>query len=125
MKSGSSICIAYRSGANKAYIRQTLWHLNSGTGERDLCVSRYSNESLCASFILQLLFHIFPYLALYVFPACSLNGSPSLQRWYFAVQACKGITQVRHWDSFAIGIIYVARNLAKLPLCLPTTVVIF
>ncbi|XP_031709319.1 mdm2-binding protein [Anarrhichthys ocellatus] len=28
-----------------------------------------------------------------VFPACSLSGSPSIQRWYFAVQACQGLTQ--------------------------------
>lgn len=32
----------------------------------------------------------------FFFPACSLNGSPSGQRWYFAVQACQGVTQVRH-----------------------------
>ncbi|KAM6935717.1 mdm2-binding protein isoform 2-T2 [Lycodopsis pacificus] len=28
-----------------------------------------------------------------VFPACSLGGSPSVQRWFFAVQACQGLTQ--------------------------------
>ncbi|XP_068591858.1 mdm2-binding protein [Cebidichthys violaceus] len=28
-----------------------------------------------------------------VFPACSLSGSPSVQRWYFALQACQGLTQ--------------------------------
>uniref|UniRef100_A0A3Q4B1N6 MDM2 binding protein n=1 Tax=Mola mola TaxID=94237 RepID=A0A3Q4B1N6_MOLML len=30
-----------------------------------------------------------------VFPACSLNGNPSVQRFYFAVQACQGVAQVR------------------------------
>ncbi|KAF0045223.1 hypothetical protein F2P81_001752 [Scophthalmus maximus] len=29
-----------------------------------------------------------------VFPACSLNGSPAGLRWYFALQACHGVTQV-------------------------------
>lgn len=58
---------------------------------------------------------------LYAFPACSLNGSPSVQRWYFAIQACQGVTQVRHLDSFDIYMVYVARNLAQLPLYVPTT----
>lgn len=46
---------------------------------------------------------------LHVFPACSLSGSPSVQRWYFAVQACQGAVQVRHRDGFVINI-YVAGN---------------
>ncbi|KAJ0000218.1 hypothetical protein NQD34_012060, partial [Periophthalmus magnuspinnatus] len=27
------------------------------------------------------------------FPACSLSGNPSTQKWFFAVQACQGLTQ--------------------------------
>ncbi|KAK7887219.1 hypothetical protein WMY93_026840 [Mugilogobius chulae] len=27
------------------------------------------------------------------FPACSLSGNPSAQKWYFAVQACQGVAQ--------------------------------
>ncbi|XP_023265041.1 mdm2-binding protein isoform X3 [Seriola lalandi dorsalis] len=40
-----------------------------------------------------------------VFPACSLNGSPSAQRWYFAVQACQGITQFcsPDWEELGAG----------------------
>ncbi|XP_054638448.1 mdm2-binding protein isoform X2 [Dunckerocampus dactyliophorus] len=38
-----------------------------------------------------------------VLPACSLSGKPSLQRWYFAVQACHGATQFcsSDWDDLA------------------------
>lgn len=32
--------------------------------------------------------------SLYISSACSLNGSPSAQRWYFALQAWRGDTQV-------------------------------
>ncbi|KAM3615013.1 uncharacterized protein V6R79_022194 [Siganus canaliculatus] len=40
-----------------------------------------------------------------VFPACSLSGSPSAQRWYFAVQACHGLTQFccSDWEELGIG----------------------
>ncbi|XP_039974542.1 mdm2-binding protein [Xiphias gladius] len=40
-----------------------------------------------------------------VFPACSLNGSPSGQRWYFAVQACQGVTQFcsLDWEELGTG----------------------
>ncbi|XP_049440741.1 mdm2-binding protein [Epinephelus fuscoguttatus] len=40
-----------------------------------------------------------------VFPACSLSGSPSVQRWYFAVQACQGITQFcsSDWEELGTG----------------------
>ncbi|XP_071326550.1 mdm2-binding protein [Trachinotus anak] len=38
-----------------------------------------------------------------VFPACSLNGSPSAQRWYFAVQACQGETQFCSLDWEELG----------------------
>ncbi|XP_051921696.1 mdm2-binding protein isoform X1 [Hippocampus zosterae] len=35
-----------------------------------------------------------------VLPPCSLSGSPSFQRWYFAVQACHGEMQFcsSHWE---------------------------
>uniref|UniRef100_A0A3Q3GFX6 MDM2 binding protein n=1 Tax=Labrus bergylta TaxID=56723 RepID=A0A3Q3GFX6_9LABR len=33
--------------------------------------------------------------SLHVLPACSLSGSPSTQRWHFAVQAIQEVTQVR------------------------------
>ncbi|XP_061531182.1 mdm2-binding protein isoform X2 [Phycodurus eques] len=40
-----------------------------------------------------------------VLPACSLSGSPSVQRWYFAVQACHGLMQFcsSDWDEVAAG----------------------
>ncbi|XP_022067401.2 mdm2-binding protein isoform X1 [Acanthochromis polyacanthus] len=40
-----------------------------------------------------------------VFPACSLSGSPSAQRWYFAVQACLGETQFcsSDWEELGPG----------------------
>ncbi|XP_041798736.1 mdm2-binding protein isoform X2 [Chelmon rostratus] len=38
-----------------------------------------------------------------VFPACSLSGSPSFQRWYFAVQACHGATQFCSSDWQELG----------------------
>nr|XP_020464066.1 mdm2-binding protein [Monopterus albus] len=40
-----------------------------------------------------------------VFPACSLNGSPSVQRWYFSVQACHGMTQFcsSDWEELGTG----------------------
>ncbi|XP_037640630.1 mdm2-binding protein [Sebastes umbrosus] len=40
-----------------------------------------------------------------VFPACSLSGSPSVQRWYFAVQACQGVTQFcsSDWEELGTG----------------------
>ncbi|XP_029307426.1 LOW QUALITY PROTEIN: mdm2-binding protein [Cottoperca gobio] len=40
-----------------------------------------------------------------VFPACSLSGSPSVQRWHFAVQACQGVTQFcsSDWDELGTG----------------------
>ncbi|KAG7229397.1 hypothetical protein INR49_012788 [Caranx melampygus] len=41
--------------------------------------------------------------AISVFPACSLNGSPSAQRWYFAVQACHGVTQFCSLDWEELG----------------------
>ncbi|XP_028281499.1 mdm2-binding protein isoform X2 [Parambassis ranga] len=39
------------------------------------------------------------------FPACSLSGSPSAQRWYFAVQACHGVTQFcsSDWEELCTG----------------------
>ncbi|XP_008295644.1 mdm2-binding protein [Stegastes partitus] len=39
------------------------------------------------------------------FPACSLSGSPSAQRWYFAVQACQGATQFcsSDWEELGTG----------------------
>ncbi|XP_035494524.2 mdm2-binding protein [Scophthalmus maximus] len=40
-----------------------------------------------------------------VFPACSLNGSPAGLRWYFALQACHGVTQFcsLDWEELGIG----------------------
>ncbi|XP_036931581.1 mdm2-binding protein isoform X1 [Acanthopagrus latus] len=40
-----------------------------------------------------------------VFPACSLSGSPSVQRWYFAVQACQGAVQFcsSDWEELGTG----------------------
>ncbi|XP_026229026.1 mdm2-binding protein [Anabas testudineus] len=40
-----------------------------------------------------------------VFPACSLSGSPSAQRWYFAVQACRGPTHYcsSDWEELGTG----------------------
>ncbi|KAI3360854.1 hypothetical protein L3Q82_013074 [Scortum barcoo] len=39
------------------------------------------------------------------FPACSLSGCPSVQRWYFAVQACQGVTQFcsSDWEEVGTG----------------------
>uniref|UniRef100_UPI0037E8F905 mdm2-binding protein n=1 Tax=Semicossyphus pulcher TaxID=241346 RepID=UPI0037E8F905 len=39
------------------------------------------------------------------FTACSLSGSPSAQRWYFAVQACQGVTQFcsSDWEELGTG----------------------
>ncbi|XP_028984240.1 mdm2-binding protein [Betta splendens] len=39
------------------------------------------------------------------FPACSLTGSPSVQRWYFGVQASHGRTQYcsSDWEELATG----------------------
>uniref|UniRef100_A0A8C2X557 MDM2 binding protein n=1 Tax=Cyclopterus lumpus TaxID=8103 RepID=A0A8C2X557_CYCLU len=56
--------------------------------------------------------------SVYVSPACSLSGSPSVQRWYFAVQACKGVTQVRHSEDsrqfFCFKVVYFTRNLVHM-----------
>ncbi|XP_063734700.1 mdm2-binding protein isoform X2 [Eleginops maclovinus] len=40
-----------------------------------------------------------------VFPACSLSGNPSVQRWHFAVQACQGVTQFcsSDWEELGTG----------------------
>ncbi|KAM3873426.1 mdm2-binding protein [Diretmus argenteus] len=38
-----------------------------------------------------------------VLPACSLAGSPSVQRWYFAVQACQGTAQFCSSDWEELG----------------------
>ncbi|XP_034083674.1 mdm2-binding protein isoform X1 [Gymnodraco acuticeps] len=40
-----------------------------------------------------------------VFPACSLSGSPSVQRWHFAVQAYQGVTQFcsSDWEELGTG----------------------
>ncbi|KAK1895213.1 Mdm2-binding protein [Dissostichus eleginoides] len=40
-----------------------------------------------------------------VFPACSLSGSPSVQRWHFAVQAYQGVTQLccSDWEELGTG----------------------
>ncbi|XP_019946597.2 mdm2-binding protein [Paralichthys olivaceus] len=38
-----------------------------------------------------------------VFPACSLNGSPAGLKWYFAVQACQGVTQFCSLDWEELG----------------------
>ncbi|TDH11898.1 hypothetical protein EPR50_G00067130 [Perca flavescens] len=40
-----------------------------------------------------------------VFPACSLSGSPSVQRWHFAVQACQGVMQFcsSDWEELWTG----------------------
>ncbi|KAM6909781.1 mdm2-binding protein [Xenentodon cancila] len=38
-----------------------------------------------------------------VFPACSLSGSPSAQRWYFAVEACKTAGQFCSTDWEELG----------------------
>ncbi|XP_056300611.1 mdm2-binding protein [Pseudoliparis swirei] len=40
-----------------------------------------------------------------VLPACSLSGSPSVQRWYFAVQAYQGVTQFcsSDWEELGTG----------------------
>uniref|UniRef100_A0A8C2Z1S5 MDM2 binding protein n=1 Tax=Cyclopterus lumpus TaxID=8103 RepID=A0A8C2Z1S5_CYCLU len=55
---------------------------------------------------------------IFVLPACSLSGSPSVQRWYFAVQACKGVTQVRHSEDsrqfFCFKVVYFTRNLVHM-----------
>lgn len=39
-----------------------------------------------------------------VFPACSLSGSPSARRWYFAVQACHGAAQfcTSKWEELSV-----------------------
>ncbi|CAB1456555.1 unnamed protein product [Pleuronectes platessa] len=40
-----------------------------------------------------------------VFPACSLDGSPAGRKWYFAVQACQGVTQFcsSDWEELGTG----------------------
>ncbi|XP_061631814.1 mdm2-binding protein isoform X2 [Phyllopteryx taeniolatus] len=40
-----------------------------------------------------------------VLPACSLSGSPSVEKWYFAVQACHGLMQFcsSDWEEVAAG----------------------
>ncbi|KAM4633825.1 mdm2-binding protein [Polymixia lowei] len=40
-----------------------------------------------------------------VFPACSLTGSPPVQRWHFAVQACQGTAQFcsSDWEEVGTG----------------------
>eukprot|EP00066_Takifugu_rubripes_P014525 XP_011603791.1 PREDICTED: mdm2-binding protein isoform X2 [Takifugu rubripes] len=38
-----------------------------------------------------------------VFPGCYLNGSPSVQRWYFALQACQHFTQFCSSDWEELG----------------------
>ncbi|XP_074539642.1 mdm2-binding protein [Halichoeres trimaculatus] len=38
-----------------------------------------------------------------LFPACSLSGSPSAQKWYFALQACHGATQFCCLDWEEVG----------------------
>ncbi|XP_027141801.1 mdm2-binding protein isoform X4 [Larimichthys crocea] len=40
-----------------------------------------------------------------LFPACSLSGSPSVQRWYFAIQACQGAMQFcsSDWEELGTG----------------------
>lgn len=40
-----------------------------------------------------------------LFPACSLSGNPSPQKWFFAVQACQGITQFcsSEWEELGAG----------------------
>ncbi|XP_030606198.1 mdm2-binding protein [Archocentrus centrarchus] len=40
-----------------------------------------------------------------VFPACSLSGSPSAQKWYFAIQACQGAAQfcTSEWEELGTG----------------------
>ncbi|XP_035765865.1 mdm2-binding protein [Neolamprologus brichardi] len=50
---------------------------------------------------------LFPFLtsfSLHVFPACSLSGSPSARRWYFAVQACHGAAQfcTSKWEELSL-----------------------
>lgn len=42
--------------------------------------------------------------------ACSLHGSPSVQRWYFALQACQQVTQVRHFNVQLIVVLVVSRR---------------
>lgn len=39
-----------------------------------------------------------------LFPACSLSGNPSSQKWFFAVQACQGITQFcsSEWEELGV-----------------------
>ncbi|XP_018541379.1 mdm2-binding protein isoform X2 [Lates calcarifer] len=41
-----------------------------------------------------------------VFPACSLSGSPLGQKWYFAVQACQGVTQFCSFDWEELGTVH-------------------
>lgn len=100
----AAVVIVSRSGVSEADIWQTCGHFNSRISQRDLCVPRWSKPQ-CASLSLSDFPHInccFPQLVLhlnmYVFPACSLSGSPSVQRWHFAVQASQGVTQVRHME---------------------------
>ncbi|XP_056142591.1 mdm2-binding protein [Lampris incognitus] len=40
-----------------------------------------------------------------VFPACSLSGGPSFQRWYFALQVCQGAAQFcsPDWEELGVG----------------------
>uniref|UniRef100_G3NV41 MDM2 binding protein n=1 Tax=Gasterosteus aculeatus aculeatus TaxID=481459 RepID=G3NV41_GASAC len=38
-----------------------------------------------------------------VFPACSLSGAPSVQRWYLALQACQGVQQFCSSDWEELG----------------------
>ncbi|XP_061772132.1 mdm2-binding protein isoform X2 [Nerophis ophidion] len=45
-----------------------------------------------------------------VLPACPLSGSPSLQRWYFAVQACHGATQFCSSEWEDLGAVYQRAN---------------
>ncbi|XP_068179800.1 mdm2-binding protein [Antennarius striatus] len=37
------------------------------------------------------------------FPACSISGRPSVQRWFFALQACQGVTQYCSSDWEKLG----------------------
>ncbi|XP_077383004.1 mdm2-binding protein [Festucalex cinctus] len=45
-----------------------------------------------------------------VLPVCSLSGSPSVQRWYFAVQACHGEMQFCSSDWEEVGPVHQMAN---------------
>lgn len=102
-----------RFSVAKTDIRHTFGHLIPGNQERCICVSRYSHckESPSTTSFVSSFFVTF----LSVSSACSLHGSPSVQKWYFALQACQQVTQVRHINVPLIVVLVVSRRVVTFP----------